>query len=163
MSKTLTFEIHTADVLNEVKMTTHYTAQKENEDGSAFEHIATIDANDEKIRPYIKSGHLALVATMTRWVTKHNITAAELPDVAEYVLTLPDNVDDAQTAIIGTTAKEYLVCRALRDWFGMLKMEKEEQSYAQEGEEKLSIINNAIYSRVRKPRHYTLPGQYNHH
>lgn len=150
--KVIKFEISSSEVYEKVKKFTHYTAQKAAEDGSQFEHIATIDANEEILSEYLHKGHKALVSAMTRWIVKHNIGTSQ-PEVASYELNLPDNVDEAQTDVIPQAALDYLVDRVLGGWFGMIGRPEEEKLYLNDGEDAIQVIINAIYSRVRMPRY----------
>ncbi|MBD5358115.1 MAG: hypothetical protein HDR88_14150 [Bacteroides sp.] len=157
--KTIDIKLDLNEVVYDIQNKTYLTG-KSRRDGDNHEQVANMQANDddENANQVLRSVSMAfsnLKMKLGEYLDLNHSTANnELMDSdTELNLTLkmPSNFNNATVDTVAAAAHQYVVSRAIFDWF-VITDKKDAEEYATLADQSLKIISEAVSKRSRPQR-----------
>lgn len=157
--KTYQLEILQSDVFDSISALTHYTGAKDTADQSAFDRIATIDANDEILSKFWLQASNQLVIMLSQFLgnvyyqkqvtttSNGTSTTTQVPGIF-VTLNMTSNWDPHLLPALTQAASNFMLARITELWYRMTNVQGIEQQMA-DAAAASTEIRILLYSKTR--------------
>lgn len=163
MKKEIVVTLETKELKYDVMNRSHLSGEVRGADGKDYRRAAYMQTSGGDMSAYRimrsicnASAHLKVELSeylQEEKTTSNNRIARVVEEDGQIKLTLlmPSNFDNSACDGLGKTLHEYIVCRALSDWF-LITDKEDAQDYIGLAAEALNGVRQALYKRVRPER-----------
>lgn len=159
MKKEIGIELKMSELIYDIQNKTYLTGRSA-ENGSNSSHVANMQANDDdenaaQILRSITMAFSVLRSRFSEYIESNDISSTNDPlNVTEdlsITLKMPSNFNSAVAKTLGETAHQFIVAKAIADWFA-ITAKGETADYTAVAEESLRILEDSLCKRSRPVR-----------
>lgn len=151
--KTYNFELLQSEVFDRISALTHYTGAKDTADSSAFDRIATVDANDEILSKFWMQASNQLVIMLSPFFGNVYYEKGEQSSITKEqgifaTLNMPSTWDGHLLPALTSAASNYMVARITELWYRMTNVQGIELQMA-DAASATTEMRILLYSKTR--------------
>lgn len=159
MKKTVKITLDINEIVYDIQNKTYLTG-KSRSDSLSHERVASMQANDDdenadQILRSIATAASVLRTKLSEYMESDSAAASNSPIVRDsplsFSLLMPSNYNPATADTIAFAAHDFIVCRAVADWF-VITDKPDAEDYGTAAEKNLAVISEALNKRHRPMR-----------